>query len=74
VRIEFFYFSRYWGMSVPKQRAVRRSRLDVCEQIMYHLLVFKPPMTESDVRIVDVDLYLPPELDERRAAALRSRS
>jgi SAM-dependent methyltransferase len=70
-RMEFLYFQDYWGMSAEQQRRARRSRLDVCEQILYHLTVFKPPMTEGDLEREMVDYYMPPELEERRRAAAR---
>lgn len=41
VRMEFFYFPDYRNLSVQQQRALRRERLDVCDQIMYHLVVWK---------------------------------
>jgi SAM-dependent methyltransferase len=69
LRVEFFYLRDYWGRSAASLRRARRSRLDVCEQILYHLVVFKPPMTDADVPAPTRDLYMPPELDERRQAA-----
>ena len=69
--MEFFYFADYWGMSPERRRRARRSRLDVCEQVLYHLVAFKPPMTEADVRDLGAAYYMPPELEERRAAARR---
>jgi SAM-dependent methyltransferase len=71
-RIEFLYFEDYWGMTAARQRRARRSRLNVCEQLLYHLTVFKPPMTESDLARPPADFYLPPELEERRRAAAGS--
>lgn len=71
LRMEFLYFQEYWGMSADQQRRARRSRLDVCEQIVYHLVVFKPPMTEADLARHPADFYVPPELEERREAAAR---
>jgi SAM-dependent methyltransferase len=68
LRIEFLYFQDYWGMSPAQQRRARRSRLDVCEQVLYHLTVFKPPMTEADLERQQVAYYWPPELEERRRA------
>jgi hypothetical protein len=70
--VEFFYFQECWGRTAEALRRARRTRLDVCEQILYHLLVFKPPMTEAEVApwAAGLDLYMPPELQERRAAAL----
>ena len=47
--IEFFYL-RPWGfLPAPLRRAARRHLLDVCEQIVYHLVVFKPPLREQDL-------------------------
>ena len=69
-RIEFLYFQPYWGMPPGQRRRARRSRLDVCEQILYHLTVFKPPMTEADAA-PKAEYYMPPELEERRRAAGR---
>ncbi len=69
MRMEFFYFQDYWGLSEKKKRAARRSRLNVCEQIMYHLLVFKPPLAERDSEKTKMVYYLPPQLAERRRAA-----
>lgn len=69
VRMEFFYFEEYWGIPPEEQRRARRRHLDVCEQILYHLIVFKPPMTEADPALEGRDLYMPPQLDARRRAA-----
>lgn len=73
VRMEFFYFAEYQGLSRRRQRAARRHQLDVCEQILYHLVVFKPPLTEDDVQIPPDKLYTPPRLEERRERATRLR-
>jgi SAM-dependent methyltransferase len=67
-RIEFFYFQEYWGLPPDALRRLRRSRLDVCENILYHLVVFKPPMAEADAAL-PLEYYMPPELDGRRQAA-----
>jgi SAM-dependent methyltransferase len=71
LRVEFFYFQEYWGLGAEALRRARRSRLDVCEQILYHLLVFKPPLGEAEAhaRAAAAELYWPPELEERRRAA-----
>jgi SAM-dependent methyltransferase len=71
LRMEFLYFQEYWGRSPEQQRRARRSRLDVCEQVLYHLVVFKPPMTEADLARPVEELYMPPELEDRRRAAAR---
>ena len=41
VRMEYFYFPRYAGLPSSEQRRLRQERTDVCEQIMYHLIVWK---------------------------------
>ena len=41
VRIEYFYFPQYAGLSPDEQRRFRLERPDVCDQIMYHLIVWK---------------------------------
>jgi Methyltransferase domain len=43
VRMEYFYFPQYAGLPVEEQRQLRRERVDVCDQIMYHLIVWKEP-------------------------------
>ena len=67
--IEFLYFQEYWGLPAAERRRARRSRLDVCEQVLYHLAVFKPPVTEADIVRPRTDLYRPPELEDRRRDA-----
>lgn len=74
VRMEFFYFAAYWACSPAQQQRFRKSRINVCEQILYHLTVFKPPIDESHLSAAATDLYLPPELDDRRHAAGLQRS
>uniref|UniRef100_Q01R66 Methyltransferase type 11 n=1 Tax=Solibacter usitatus (strain Ellin6076) TaxID=234267 RepID=Q01R66_SOLUE len=41
VRMECFYFPRYAGLPHSEQRRLRHERTDVCDQIMYHLIVWK---------------------------------
>ncbi len=41
VRMEFFYFPRYVGLPAEQLRRLRQERMDVCDQIMYHLIVWK---------------------------------
>jgi SAM-dependent methyltransferase len=76
LRMEFFYFEEYWPLEPEEQRERRRCGFDVCEQILYHLVVFKPPLTEADIASLPMDFVLPAELAERRqrAAAGRHRS
>lgn len=41
VNMEFFYFPRYRHLPIEQKRTLRNERLDVCEQIMYQLIVWK---------------------------------
>lgn len=74
LRIEFFYFSRFARMSPLRQRLARRHRLDSCEQILYHLAVFKPPMTEAEMNALEWSPYMPKSLEQRRLNALSGES
>ena len=50
------------------RRAARRHLLDVCEQIVYQLVVFKAPLREQDLEQVG-----PPYRSARMEAFLRAR-
>src|SRR6185312_10096717 len=41
VRIEYFYFPEYAHLPPSEQRRMRMERLDVCDQLLYHLIVWK---------------------------------
>ena len=71
-RVEFFYFAEYWGLPPEEQRAARRRYTDVCEHILYELLVFKPPLTEKEAAEIPMTEFLPPALAGRREAASRA--
>lgn len=72
LKIEFFYFSEFARLPAHRQRYARRHYLDSCEQILYHLVAFKPPMKEKDLARLELDLYDPPRLAARRQAALQA--
>ena len=55
VRMECFYFPRYAGLPSSEQRRLRQERTDVCEQIMYHLIVWK---SDADGRGRSFDDYV----------------
>jgi len=48
VKMEFFYFPAYRDLQSHVQRHHRQHQLDVCEQIAYHLLVIKHPISEGE--------------------------
>ena len=72
IRMEFFYFSEYWGLPAAVQRRHRKRRFNVCEQILYHLVAVKHP-EDATAPCGAIDLYMPPEMDARRQAALAVR-
>lgn len=41
IRMEYFYFPKYAGLSPLEQRELRQERTDICDQITYHLIVWK---------------------------------
>jgi SAM-dependent methyltransferase len=40
-RMELFYYPRYITLPISEQRRLRQERMDVCDQILYHLIVWK---------------------------------
>jgi len=73
IRMEFFYFQAYWHLSEREQRQARKKFINVCEQIMYHLIIFKPPLTEEGFDDLKLDLFMPIRLEDRRLQAEISR-
>jgi len=69
LRMEFFYFPEYRGLPVEKQRTARKRYMDVCDQILYHLVVVKKPMDEEELKCIaaGMEYYDPPFLAARRA-------
>lgn len=65
LRMEFFYFREYRHLTPEEKRKARKKYLDVCDQMMYHLVVFKPPMTEDEFDHLQMDFYMPREMTER---------
>jgi len=68
LQIEFFYFPEYRNLSSDEQRQARGKFLDVCDQIMYHLLVIKNPIGEAEMTelVEETALYEPPFVIIRR--------
>lgn len=69
LRLEFFYFPEYWPLAPEEQRAARKRYSDVCDQLMYHLVVVKQPMSEAQMNDLAqrMDYYDPPYVALRRA-------
>ena len=69
-RMEFFYFPQYLLLSPEEKIEARRQYFDVCDQIMYHLVCWKPDgaSDEQDVQklIASMDFFEPEYVRERR--------
>lgn len=70
VKMEFFYFPEYRNLPEDGQRAARKKYLDVCDQIIYHLVVAKQPMDEAEMQEIAsrTDFYESPYVAIRRLA------
>jgi SAM-dependent methyltransferase len=49
VRMEFFYFPDYLNLPLHEKRRLRLSQWNVVDQIMYHLVAVKKPITEQQL-------------------------
>lgn len=70
VQLEFFYFPPYRHIPVERQRVCRRERLDVCDQIMYHLIAWKgdgdSQCPEYDDMVAAFRPFIPYHVAQRR--------
>ena len=74
VRMKFFYFPEYRDLSVIEQREARQRYTDVCDQIMFHLIVWKPNQEQSGISFTDhLSLFEPFEPDYIRQRKARER-
>jgi len=81
VRLEYFYFPRYVDLPESEQRRLRQERMDVCDQIMYHLIVWKgdgqSPAKSFDEYAAELQPYEPeyiPHLRNRGREMLLEKS
>lgn len=67
-RMELFYFPAYRSLPRAEQRAARERYLNVCEEIMYHLVVTKRPVNLEALQAIarSVTCYEPPSITARR--------
>lgn len=49
VRMEFFYYPEYRKLSLEEKREARKKYADVVDQIMYHFVVVKEPITTEEL-------------------------
>ena len=68
VKMEFFYFPRYRDLPVHLQRQHRQHEFDICDQVVYHLLVVKQTVSDEDFLTMSqaADLYESPNITIRR--------
>jgi MoaA/NifB/PqqE/SkfB family radical SAM enzyme/SAM-dependent methyltransferase len=68
LRVQFTYFPEYRHLPPEEQRAARKKYIDVCDQIVYHLLVIKQPTTEDEVEEMakQIEYYEPPYVKIRQ--------
>lgn len=62
INVEFFYFPEYRHLPLEQKRKFRNERLNVCEQIMYQLIVWKGDECSPDASFADhVSAFVPYE-------------
>jgi hypothetical protein len=68
LKMEFFYFPEYQNLSLTEQRAARNKYLNVCDQMMFHLLVVKSSISEAEVEQLagQMEYYEPPFVTIRK--------
>ncbi len=68
ISMEFFYFPEYRNLPPDQQRAARKKHLDVCDQIMYQLVVVKKDMAEPEMQelVKGTQFYEPPRVTLRK--------
>jgi SAM-dependent methyltransferase len=68
VRMEFLYFPEYRRMSPDAQRDARKKYIDVCDQIIYYLIVIKDEVSKDDMdmMIQDIGEFEPPGVTVRK--------
>ncbi|MGF6769022.1 SAM-dependent methyltransferase [Paraburkholderia sp. GAS199] len=68
-RMEMFYFPAFLNASDDERRFARQSLLDVCDQVMYHLIVWKKSdSAEQEIQdaIGAMNLFIPDQVVIRR--------
>ncbi|HXJ84310.1 MAG TPA: methyltransferase domain-containing protein [Candidatus Methylomirabilis sp.] len=68
VAMEFFYFPAYRNVPPDERRAARKKFLDVCDQIMYQLVVVKKDVGEGELHELTqrTPCYEPPTVSVRK--------
>jgi SAM-dependent methyltransferase len=68
IKMVFLYFPEYRDMPAHLQRFHRRHSLDVCDQVVYHLIVLKKPTTPEafGMMVNHVETFQSPYISIRR--------
>jgi len=68
VRMEFLYFPEYRWISPDAQRDARKKYIDVCDQIIYYLIVIKEDVSEGDMKMMiqNIGEFEPPGVTVRK--------
>lgn len=70
INMEFFYFPEYEDLPTEEQRKLRRQRMDVCDQVIYHLIVWKETADTGvpfEEFVATVERYEPRYVKQRKA-------
>lgn len=67
-KITFFYTHEYRGQSEEQKRLARQKQWNVCDRILFHLVVVKQPVTGEELNALEhnLDIYVPPEVTFRQ--------
>jgi SAM-dependent methyltransferase len=68
LQMDFFYYPEYQNLSVEQQRIARKKYLDVCDQIVYNLVVVKENIEDAEMVELTrrMKLYEPPYVTHRK--------
>ncbi|MBY0206804.1 class I SAM-dependent methyltransferase [Paenibacillus cucumis (ex Kampfer et al. 2016)] len=68
IKMHFDYFPEYWDLSDEQKLAARKSKIDVCEQVMYHLISIKEETTDEEFTemVQKMEYYEPPYMTIRK--------
>ena len=68
LRMELFYLPSYLNHRQDQKRHLRREKTAVCDQILYHMVVVKEPISKKDIKKLagQMELYEPAWVRGRR--------
>ncbi|GAB4293271.1 MAG: hypothetical protein Kow0090_07550 [Myxococcota bacterium] len=68
LKMEFFYFDEYRLLSEEEKEAARESKLNVCDQIMYHFIAVKEGTSDEEIMKMakNIRYFEPPYITVRK--------